>query len=83
MTMIRYKYNDTCRIERQKLGERKHGIHRDIPIKEAYNAVVAENGRYLIYERDKHVSESISKCCDGTVLILSNLRYSNFFMLNI
>ena len=49
MTMIRYKYNDTCRIERQKLGERKHGIHRDIPIKEAYNAVVAENGRYLIY----------------------------------
>ena len=68
MTMIRYKYNDTCRIERQKLGERKHGIHRDIPIKEAYNAVV---------------SESISKCCDGTVLILSNLRYSNFFMLNI
>ena len=49
MTMIRYKYNDTCRIERQKLGDRKHGIHRDIPIKEAYNAVVAENGRYLIY----------------------------------
>lgn len=26
-----------------------YGIHRDIPIKEAYNAVAAENGRYLIY----------------------------------